>query len=87
MVRRDKENRELRKNFSNRSLTKDQCVLKSNKDIKDISIAEMEDIRKKVKSKNKVDEAIMVKSVIITLLCCMIIVAVIFYILSVIGWF
>ena len=87
MVRRDKENRELRKKFSNRSSIKDQCVLKSEKEIKDISLEEIEGIREKIDSKNKIDETATLKSLIIMLLGCVIIAAITFYILYVIGWF
>ena len=68
MVRRDKENRESREKFSHRNSAKDQSVLKSNKNIKDISLNELEDIRGKVNSKNKTDETVIGKNVIIMVL-------------------
>ena len=87
MLRRDKENRELRKNFSKRNSIKDQCVLKSEKSINYISLEEMEDIKEKVDSKNRTDEMAMGKEVIMMLLGCAVVVAVSFCILYVIGWF
>ena len=81
MIRRNKENRELRKSFSNRSSTKDQCVLKSKKDIKDISLEEMEDIREKIDSKTIMDEIVPVKSLLIMLLCSFLAAVIIFIIM------
>ena len=86
MVRRDKENRDLRKNFSKRSTSKDQCVLKSDKDIRDVPVDEIVDIRKKMDAKHRNDEYMMGKNMILVLLGGVIIVLITFYILSVIGW-
>ena len=87
MVRRDKENRALRKNFRKRNSAKGQSVFKSNRETREISLDELEDIRKKVESKHKNDEYAMGKNLILLLLGGVVIVVITFYLLSVLGWF
>ena len=87
MVRRDKENRALRKDLRKRNSAKGQCVLKSNKETIEISLEGLEDIRAKVESKKKNDEYAMGKNLILLLLVGVVIVVITFYLLSVIGWF
>jgi len=85
MVRRDKENRELRKKFGNRNPEANQHVLKSKKDVKDISLSEIENIRSDIEKKNKEDENVMSKNMMIMLLGSVVIVIIIFFILLVLG--
>ena len=86
MVRRDKENRELRKKFGNRKHDANQHVLKSRKNVKDISLSEVENIRADIEKKSKEDENVMSKNIMIVLLGSVVVVIISFFILSVIGW-
>ena len=87
MVRRDKENRELRKKFGNRKPESNQHVLKSRKDAKDISLSKIENIRADIEKKNHDDENAMSKNMIIMLLGSLVMVIISFFILLAIGWF
>ena len=86
MVRRDKENRELRKKFGNKNSIQNQQVLKSRKKVQNISLSEIENIRTNVEKKKKDDDNIMSKSMMIMIVGCVVIVVILFFIMSVIGW-
>ena len=86
MIRRDKENRELRKKIGNMRPAANQHVLKSQKKVKDVSISEIENIRADIEKKNKEDKSVMSKNIMIILFISVVIVIILFFILSVLGW-
>ena len=86
MVRRDKENRELRGKFAKKNTIQNQRVLKSKKKVEDISLSKIENIRADVERKNRADDNAMSKSMLIMISACVIIVVISFFILSALGW-
>lgn len=84
MIRRNKENHELRKNITTGRSDMSKSILGSYQKINRISVSELDEINKKIKEKKIQDDSRMTRDILKVVSVCLIIVLLIFLLINLI---